>query len=98
MQSISSVNLQVTLLTDTCDHGSVCCIGKQGVFVGKDDAHFAILANSGDKIDIYATPSPVAPGSKPSKKLDAAPKPMRSLNLPTISTIFAGPAWGCLPR
>ena len=78
MQSISSVNLQVTLLTDTCDHGSVCCIGKQGVFVGKDDAHFAILANSGDKIDIYATPSPVAPGSKPSRLLNQIKKKMVS--------------------
>ncbi|KAK9864759.1 hypothetical protein WJX84_012411 [Apatococcus fuscideae] len=72
--------------------------GKQGVFVGERDSHFAILANSGDKVDIYAVPSSVAPGSKPSKKLMAAPKPMRALNLPAFSNIFAGPAWGSLPK
>lgn len=68
------------------------------MFVGKGDTHFAILANSGDKIDVFAVPTPVAPGSKPSKKLDAAPRPMRTLNLPSFSTIFAGPAWGSLPK
>ncbi|KAK9868616.1 hypothetical protein WJX84_006947 [Apatococcus fuscideae] len=72
--------------------------GKQGVFVSKNDEHFAILANSGDKIDIFAVPAPVPAGSKPSKRQDAAPKPMRSLNLPSLGTIFAGPSWGSLPK
>ena len=75
-----------------------CCAGRQGIFLGKTDAHYAILANSGDQLDIYAMPNPVAPGSKASKKLDAPPKPMRSLNLAMPSSIFAGPSWGSLPK
>lgn len=68
------------------------------MFVGKGNSHFAILANSGDKVDVFAMPSPAAPGSKASKKLDAAPRPMRTLNLPSFSIVFAGPAWGSLPK
>jgi hypothetical protein len=62
--------------------------GASGAFAGAEDAHYAVLSNSGSTVRLYATAAS-----------EGRPAVLRKLDIAAGATaLFPGPPWASLPR